>query len=188
MVRRNADRVLIRRAAAVALALVLAPRTAGAIELVALGGERQVVPSGTASSPLILHYFATWCPACRDELQSLDRLAATCRGARVVLVDVDETPDVVRAWIAPLMLRAPVLLDEGGRSWRGHGFRGLPATWIEAGSSSRVEGPLTREAWSERLARLGCGAPQSGKRDRPPQEEGQRGGLDAEASGIAPPG
>lgn len=158
MVRRDVDRVLIRGAVAVAFALALVARDARALELASLDGGTRAIPPGTATSPLVLHYFATWCPSCREELPVLDRIGAACPRLRVVFVDVGEAPDVVRAWIAPLALRAPVLLDEGGRSWRDHGFRGLPATRIEAGSASRVEGPLPLEAWSERLAPLGCDA------------------------------
>ena len=47
-----------------------------------------------AGRPVLVHFFATWCEPCIEELGALDRLAATGRVA-VLAVDVGEVDDRV---------------------------------------------------------------------------------------------
>ena len=62
---------------------------------------------------VLVHFFATWCEPCRDELPALDRLAkrAAGDGLRLVVVSVAEPPGRVRRFAAELGLAFPILLD-----------------------------------------------------------------------------
>ena len=59
---------------------------------------------------MLVHFFATWCEPCVEELAAIDRLAATGRVA-VLAVDVGEVDDRVRRFLASHPVSFPVGLD-----------------------------------------------------------------------------
>jgi thiol-disulfide isomerase/thioredoxin len=144
----------------------------GLLLLAALGASARegldlVSPDGTsvrlgppaAGKVLLVHFWATWCPSCREDLRALDRASARCEGTRVrvVAVDVGDAADAVEAFVAPLGLRLPILLDPRGRAFRSVGGRELPVNLVWTGSEATLEpGPRDAVAWSERLRALGC--------------------------------
>jgi thiol-disulfide isomerase/thioredoxin len=152
--------VLRARAGAwLALALLLAGAAPpDRLELETLAGE-PVALAPSAGRPLLVHFFATWCPSCGEELPELDRAAAACAGAvEIALVDVDEEAGAVRRFLAEHGVGLAALRDPGGRAWRAAtGARGLPANLIWKTGERRSEvGPRTRERWRELFAELGC--------------------------------
>lgn len=53
-------------------------------------------PEELLGQPVLLHFWATWCPPCREELPDLLRLSQQGRGLKVVAITVDEDWTVVR--------------------------------------------------------------------------------------------
>jgi thiol-disulfide isomerase/thioredoxin len=106
-----------------------------------------------------VHYWATWCPSCAPELRVLADVARACAGSgvRVLAVDVGESAEEVRRYLAEHALDLPVALDPEGRTWRRAGGRELPANLVWTASERRVSfGPSDADAWRARLAALGC--------------------------------
>ena len=63
--------------------------------------------------PLLLHFWGTWCPVCRQEAGNLERVA---RHYRVLTVAVNSgSPDEIRRWMKARGLDYPVLADPTGR-------------------------------------------------------------------------
>ena len=78
--------------------------------------------------PLLVHFWATWCPVCRVEEGSIDDLA---RDYPVLTVASNSgTAAEVAAYLKQQGLRFPVLLDESGDAGRRWGVRGVPASFI----------------------------------------------------------
>ena len=149
-------RVHLACAAALALVGASAPEVAS---LETLDGDAIEVTRAPDENALVLHFWATWCPDCADELPALDRSARACEGhgVRVLMVNVGDPADEVRRFAKGHGVELPVLLDPHGRVWRGAGLRGLPANlvWTRDGEQ-RSEGPSSAERWREQLAALGC--------------------------------
>src|SRR5256885_14457020 len=73
--------------------------------LLAAPAEPRVVPQSEAASlvriagtgkPVVLHFWATWCDACRDEFPRIRKTLATLRqkGVAVLLVSIDKPQDL----------------------------------------------------------------------------------------------
>ena len=95
-----------------------------------LSGER-VDLSAQRGRVVLVHFFATWCEPCRQELTALRRLAERSAGAvGVIAVSVGEPELRVRRFAETMPVNFPVLLDHDravARSWR---VASLPTTHI----------------------------------------------------------
>ena len=106
------------------------------------GGQQPLVMRALAGKPLVLNFWATWCPPCVEELPLLNRFYAEqqSKGWQVVGLAIDQ-PSAVRKFLEKLPLAFPVGLAglEGsdlGRSL-GNLTGGLPFT-VVFGADGRV--------------------------------------------------
>lgn len=86
----------------------------------------------------MVHFFATWCEPCRDELPELARFAARAPRVRIVLVDVGEVGVRVRRYLEGLpegtaFAEDSVGLDMDRSAARAFGVSLLPSTLVVAG-------------------------------------------------------
>ncbi len=82
---------------------------------------------------LILNVWATWCPPCRRELPSLNRLQAMVGRERleVLLLSVDEDTDIVREYLRFRGVDLPVFIDiNQDMARRVLGIRRYPDTFV----------------------------------------------------------
>ena len=82
--------------------------------------------------PLILNFWATWCPPCLEEMPSLERAARTLapEGIAVVAVNVGEDTETVAAFLADQPIALPLPLDTDTKVAQSYHMKGLPATFI----------------------------------------------------------
>ena len=83
---------------------------------------------------VVVNFWATWCPPCRREMASLERLyqATKDKNVEVLAVDIGEDEDAVFAFLGELdpTPEFKVLFNEDGSLMYGWGVRGLPTTFI----------------------------------------------------------
>ncbi len=81
---------------------------------------------------VFLNFWATWCPPCRLEMPSMERLHKEFKdqGLALLAVDVGESPKQVARFMAEFRLSFPTLLDEDGEVSTRSGVRGLPTTFL----------------------------------------------------------
>ena len=159
------------RASVWLLALAWAAPAAAAdpLALVDLAGQ----PVALAPAPggaLVVHFWATWCPSCLQELGDLERAAGACRGGavEVVAVDVGEKAGEITEFLSKRPLALRVLIDPRARAWRESGGREMPANLIWTPERRTwALGPSTEAQWRDRLAALGCSATGAAPRDFP---------------------
>jgi thiol-disulfide isomerase/thioredoxin len=127
------------------------------LEVENAAGERVTLALGEGESALVVHFWASWCPECGEELPWLERTASGCAGdVRVVAVNVGEPADVARRFLERHGSALPLFRDPDGRVWR-RLARGLPANLIWTRASRRVEvGPKDPSEWGSLLSSLGC--------------------------------
>lgn len=100
--------------------------------------------------PLVLNFWATWCPPCDGEMPALEALhrQGGREGVQVVAVNLQEAPEVVAGYLAARGLTLPVLLDSAGELAAQLDVTYLPTTFFvdETGvMRSRVRRALTLE-------------------------------------------
>ncbi len=156
------------RLAMIALAVCAAaalfwPRGEGAPEASGLrdaGGRASTLEARLAPVTLI-HFWATWCPPCRDEIPALQRLEKDFgedRDFAIVMVAVSDTPEQVRT-----MLGAgteSVLFDPRGELAKRYGTDKLPETYLVVDGQviekyvgqTDWDAPAVRRALSARFA------------------------------------
>lgn len=123
-------------------ALYLAYRQFGAVEKVRFTALDEPAPalayttpdgtagalSSTGDRPVLLHFWATWCPPCREELPSILALAED-GDFDVLAVTVDEDWATVRSFLGG-DVPAPVVRAPGEVVERDFGVRTLPSTFV----------------------------------------------------------
>jgi peroxiredoxin len=78
--------------------------------------------------PVLVHFWAEWCPICRLEEGSIDALARDHRVISVATTSGDAA--AVRAYMARQGLSFPTLVDEDGTIGRRWGVKGVPASFV----------------------------------------------------------
>jgi len=82
---------------------------------------------------VLLNFWATWCPPCREEVPSLSRLNAVMpgKGFRMVTVSIDNGgSNDVESFFRMTGYRLPTLLDPDSTVGKMYGITGVPETFI----------------------------------------------------------
>jgi thiol-disulfide isomerase/thioredoxin len=89
---------------------------------------------------LLVHFFATWCEPCREELPALNRLAARADGnVNVLAIAVADADRSVQRFFATTPVDFPVLLDRDRADAKAWNVTTLPTTFVlDAGLQPRL--------------------------------------------------
>jgi thiol-disulfide isomerase/thioredoxin len=108
--------------------------------------------------PMIVNFWATWCPPCVEEMPALEELHRSLAGElSVVAVNLGESPELVQAYLEQHQLTLPVFLDQSEQVARVLGINYLPATlFVDAKGvvRSSYRGALTPEQIGQGAAAL----------------------------------
>jgi len=81
---------------------------------------------------VFLNFWATWCPPCREEMPSMQKLYDSWdKNSYVMLaVNIKEPKDRVKSFAANHKYTFPILLDSDGSVAGKYGMRGIPTTFF----------------------------------------------------------
>ena len=136
------------------------PRTAPNFTLDRLNGDafRLKEHRGTV---VVLNFWATWCPPCREEIPDFVNMQADLgdRGVQFVGVALERNPDpqAVRDFAEKMNVNYPIGLGDGSIAQKYGGIRGLPMTFVigpEGEIRGRIPGRTTEERLRPALERL----------------------------------
>lgn len=77
--------------------------------------------------PVLLHFWATWCPICRLGNDSIDALADE---HSVLTVAIDDSAAAIRTYMKNAGVDYPVMHDHNGHIARQYAIRGVPTSFI----------------------------------------------------------
>lgn len=101
--------------------------TAEAFRLLATNG-REVSLADYSGQPLVINFWASYCPPCKAEMPLLDRSVDGHSGARLVLVDEGETGESTQAFLDKIGIHRTALLDSDLSVGHSYGIFVLPMT------------------------------------------------------------
>lgn len=115
------------------LTVIAQPQPAPALILADMDGKMHDL-ADLKGKVVVVNFWATWCPPCRREMPSLERLKQRLqsRGLAVLAVDVGEDADSVFAFTGQLEPAPtfPLLLDRDSRAMQRWKVKGLPTTFV----------------------------------------------------------
>lgn len=100
---------------------------APAFTLTTTGGQR-VSLAGLSGKPVVINFWATYCPPCRAEMPLMERRAGPGSGVQLVLVDEGDGRDAARAFLESIGVHQDALLDSDLSVGRSYGAVALPVT------------------------------------------------------------
>lgn len=93
---------------------------------------QEVALESYRGQPVLLHFWASWCPPCRADWPAWQSFASSpaARGVAILAVNVEEPPEVVRQFLGEDRPPFPILLDSDGQVNVQYRVRALPMTFF----------------------------------------------------------
>jgi thiol-disulfide isomerase/thioredoxin len=109
----------------------LPPRPAAGLTLPALAGGSLDLEQ-LRGKVVLVNYWATWCPPCRKEMPSMNRLAQRLADKPFVILGVNagDTPEDIRAFLKRVPVAFPIVLDQEGTTLKAWQVFAFPTSYV----------------------------------------------------------
>jgi peroxiredoxin len=101
--------------------------------------------------PVIINFWATWCPPCREEIPSMNRAWRVLReeGVAMLAVNVGEDEDTIFVFTADYPADFPLLLDRSGEVIGQWPVKGLPTSYVIAPDGTLAYRAIGGRVWDD---------------------------------------
>lgn len=81
---------------------------------------------------IMLNFWATWCPPCREEMPSMEALYRKFKGTDLVMlaVSIDDNVETIKEYIKKNNYTMPVFHDADKEAAAAYGLTGVPETFL----------------------------------------------------------
>lgn len=111
---------------------------------------------------VIINFWTTWCPPCREEIPSMNRAwhALQADGVAMLAINMGEDEDTIFVFTADYPAEFPLLMDQDGRVIADWPVKGLPTTYIVAPDGTLAFRAIGGREWDrpellEKIRRIG---------------------------------
>lgn len=104
-----------------------------------LDGTPVTLSQFVGKKPVLLVFWATWCPECKAAIPEINAMATGPLAGKLQVLGLDfrESREKVATAVKARGIRYPVLLDEKGKVARAYGILGVP-TYVLIGREGKV--------------------------------------------------
>jgi peroxiredoxin len=99
--------------------------------------------------PVIINFWTTWCPPCREELPSMNRAwhLIEKEGIAMLAINMGEDEDTIFIFSADYPTDFPVLMDQSGEVIEQWPVKGLPTTYVIAPDGTLAYRAIGSREW-----------------------------------------
>jgi peroxiredoxin len=110
--------------------------------------------AGFRGRVVLLNFWATWCPPCREEMPSMERLYQRYRerGFTILALSVDRNVAAIPGFVDGFRLTFPIGLDSDGAVAKAYRMRALPTTIVIDRAGHIVAGAAGARDWDSPAA------------------------------------
>ncbi len=106
--------------------------------------------SALRGKPVVINFWASWCPPCLDELPYFQRLAQRYGNrVEIVTVDWDEDPNVAATYLRSHDLNLPVVADRQSRIYHAYSLSEVPDTVVLDAAGNVTYVSVGELSWTE---------------------------------------
>lgn len=97
-----------------------------------LRGNSFTLPSDLRAKVALLHFWASWCPTCRGEMNALESLHGQYGGKGVIpcSIGIGEKKETAVQYLRNMTISYPVLLDPDASTKKPFGVAGIPTYFV----------------------------------------------------------
>ncbi|WP_295443047.1 TlpA disulfide reductase family protein [uncultured Thiodictyon sp.] len=101
--------------------------------------------------PVILNFWATWCPPCREEMPSIQRAYETlaAEDIAVVAISVGDDPQDIAAFLEDEPVDFALPMDTDSKVAQRYPMKGLPTTFVIDPEGRLVYSAMGSRAWDD---------------------------------------
>lgn len=136
--------------ASLGLTIFPEPQTLPAVRASTLGGGTLSMEAFRGKY-VFLNFWATWCPPCRAEMPSMEKLHLALKDERFAIfaISVGEKPETVTGFLKNNPYTFPIGLDPENRLGAVFAGRGIPTTYIIDPQGRAIAGMIGGREWDD---------------------------------------
>lgn len=114
-----------------------------------IDGGTFTLSGALADRPVVINFWASWCPPCRQEMPDLEQVSRDVPGVQFVGIAIDDTQANASSYARQIGISYPIAVDANYAISDAYGVHVLPQTWLitQNGTIVRtVQGGVTKES------------------------------------------